>query len=157
MAEGVAMKLIVESKVLAATVSLLKEDGLRSRESVVLWLGRRRAGEVRVVEALRPDHRSGSDFFHIPPASMEALQERLREENLMIGAQVHTHPMEAFHSPVDDRWAIVRHVGALSLVIPYFAQHARAEAFWDGTAMFVMTAEGRWTAADPRLHVEQVL
>jgi hypothetical protein len=155
-AESDAMKLFVDSGVPAATIALLKEDGLRRRESVVLWLGRRHASEVRIVEALRPDQRSGLDFFQIPAVSMVAIQERLRSENLMIGAQVHTHPMEAFHSRVDDQWAIVRHIGALSLVIPYFAQQILPESFWNDMAAFVMSADGRWVAADARHHVEVV-
>jgi len=36
----------------------------------------------------------------------------------MVAAQVHSHPDEAFHSKGDDEWAIVRHEGALSIVVP---------------------------------------
>ena len=34
--------------------------------------------------------------------------------------QVHTHPLEAFHSPTDDEFPIIHKPGFLSLVIPNF-------------------------------------
>ena len=37
-----------------------------------------------------------------------------------------THPGRAFHSPVDDRLALPRHTGAISIVIADFAEK------WDG-------------------------
>ena len=45
----------------------------------------------------------------------------LFENDLRLIAQVHTHPTEAYHSETDDAFPIVTTEGALSLVIPNFA------------------------------------
>jgi hypothetical protein len=148
------MKIYVTERIIADTLRFLQKDGLLQRESVALWLGRRAGGEVRVVDAVRPEHQAGRDFFHIPAPAMGLLRARLRDENLMIAAQVHTHPREAFHSPADNRWAIVRHVGALSLVLPHFAQRIAPGAFWTETAFFAMSDLGEWCRVDARDHVE---
>ena len=55
------------------------------------------------------------------------LWERLRIARQLAGCgekllvQLHTHPGRAFHSAVDDRLALPRHTGAISIVIPDFA------------------------------------
>jgi len=88
-------------------------------------------------------------FFRIPRESIEELFDVLRGRELMVAAQVHTHPESAFHSAADDRWAIVRHVGALSLVLPYFAQRTTTSTFFKDTAAFALSAENRWLLVDP--------
>jgi hypothetical protein len=65
----------------------------------------------------------------------------------MVAAQVHTHPKLAFHSAADDKWAIVRHVGALSLVLPYFSLRTNVENFVQHTVTFSMNAENDWLPA----------
>ena len=57
----------------------------------------------------RPQQRAAADMFHIPPDSMAALRANLRRNRVMVAAQVHWHPREAFHSLADDHWTIVRH------------------------------------------------
>ena len=54
-------------------------------------------------------------------------------------AQVHSHPGEAFHSPADDRWAIPRQVGALSIVLPFFAAGISEETFFEQAAVFTLS------------------
>jgi hypothetical protein len=75
---------------------------------------------------------------------MRALLELLSEQELMIAAQVHSHPSDAFHSEADDAWAIVRHVDALSLVLPDFALRTNNATFLDHAKIFRLTAANRW-------------
>lgn len=155
MAKGAGMKLKVPIDVVSATLAHLKSDGGQAREGVVLWLGRRAISHVDVVAALRPEQDAGADMFRIPPASMSAIMARLRNEDLMIGAQVHSHPQNAFHSAADDAWAIVRHVGALSLVVPFFGLKTTLASFFDHSAVFVLSAEDKWVPVANFLeHVE---
>jgi proteasome lid subunit RPN8/RPN11 len=84
-------------------------------------------------------------MFQIPAASMAALYAELRERRLMVAAQVHSHPYEAFHSRADDRWAIIRHEGALSLVVPNFASSTTAANFLEDTKIFQFSVTARWT------------
>ncbi len=44
----------------------------------------------------------------------------------MVLAQLHTHPGMAFHSLADDRLALPRQTGAISIVVPDYG------ADWDG-------------------------
>ncbi len=109
------------------TVDVLRAAS--SVERVVLWLGRRQAMDVRVTEMFLPMQETEADYFRIPPAGMAELLARLSDRRLMVAAQVHSHPFEAFHSPADDRWAVVSHVGALSLVVPEFCRNTTATSF----------------------------
>ncbi len=43
----------------------------------------------------------------------------LRDGSIYV-SRIHSHALEAFHSPVDDRNPILTYPGALSIVVPYF-------------------------------------
>lgn len=127
------------------TLSRLRDAGQRRSECIMLWLGRRNGNYIDVVDAYRPEQVAREDMFQIPRASMNVLYAELRQRRLMVAAQVHSHPMEAFHSRADDHWAIIRHEGALSLVVPYFASETTAANFLDQTKIFQFSDKARWT------------
>ena len=137
-------RLIVET-----TLGHLREAGSRRHECVVLWLGRRDETSVRIVRAYRPAQIAEADMFHIPRAGMAALHDEMRRDRVMVAAQVHSHPSEAFHSKADDRWAIVRHEGALSLVVPYFASRTAATDFLKHTKVYRFSSSARWVEVLP--------
>ena len=110
------------------------------RECVVLWLGRRTEKGFVVSEILIPEQEAGEDCFYIPPTAMDALMARLREMRGMVVAQVHSHPQEAFHSRADDKWAIIRHDRALSIVVPYFGTRSTAPKFFSSSKVFEFLA-----------------
>lgn len=132
------------------TLAHLREAGAQRCECVVLWLARRRDGQLTVEQGYRPLHHAKADMFHIPREGMAALHAELRKTRLMVAAQVHSHPREAFHSDADDRWAIVRHEGALSLVVPDFAAHTRPDNFLDDTKVFRFSAAAEWLEVAPQ-------
>lgn len=132
------------SIVARTTVAILQRSGNRRHEGIALWLGRRTEDRIEVIEAYEPAHIAEADFFRIPPPSMQALKAHLRKTRLMVAAQVHSHPMEAFHSEADDRWAIVRHVGVVSIVLPYFAQRTSPDRILADAAVFQLSAQNRW-------------
>lgn len=131
-------------RVISQTLDHLQNAGRLNKECIVLWLGHRREGYIEIAEVLRPVHIAKADMFHIPPASMREIMEYLRKNRLMIAAQVHSHPELAFHSRADDKWAIVRHVGAISIVLPYFGANTTPATFMQRVASFALTAENRW-------------
>jgi proteasome lid subunit RPN8/RPN11 len=138
----------VPRSVISVTLAAFQKAGALRRECVVLWLGRRTHSEIAVVQAYVPAQVAEEDFFEIPRASMAALFQVLRDRELMVAAQVHTHPHEAFHSTADDRWAIVRHVGALSLVLPDFAQKTSVDSFLNEAAVFRLSDRNEWNLVD---------
>lgn len=132
----------VSSARISETINLLREAG--RKECVLFWLGRREAGVQRIIDVYRPVQRNSIDYFEIPRAGMAALMDRLRSQSLYVVSQIHTHPGRAFHSPTDDRWAIVRHVGALSIVLPYFAKSTTIENFLEQAAVYQLDCSNTW-------------
>ena len=126
------------------TLVYLGEAGQRGAESIVLWLGRRESDEILVREVYRPQQSVRRDRFFIPPAEMQAIMQHLRDHRLIIAAQVHSHPFEACHSEADDEGAVVRHVGALSFVLPWFAARTDSNSFMQDAALFQLRAGDVW-------------
>ena len=83
-------------------------------------------------------------MFHIPRQGIEQILKICRVEGVRLVAQVHSHPREAFHSLADDRWAIPRQVGALSIVLPYFAVGISEETFFELAAVFTLSTTNSW-------------
>lgn len=134
---------VTESQI-GETLTHLRAAGRSRCECVVLWLGRDQGDFVLVDRVYRPEQVAYSDLFRIEPHSMDAILEILGSDGLMIAAQVHSHPREAFHSRADDQWAIVRHVDALSLVVPDFALRTDSRSFLDHMKAYQLTPANRW-------------
>jgi|LNAP01.1.fsa_nt_gb hypothetical protein len=136
---------ICSHHVLRTTLSILRRGGDRHEEMVALWLS---AAAPRtpapIVEVYEPDQVARVDHFRLPPASMQALMGHLRATRRRIVAQIHTHPGGAFHSDADAQWAIVRHVGALSLVLPRFAATTTTENFLEEVMTYEYSSAGEW-------------
>lgn len=136
--------LVVSRDIVRVTVEELQQAGHAHRERVVLWLGRQKADTIAVETVFGPIQEAAQDYFHIPRVGMVALLAHLREYRLMVAAQVHSHPDNAFHSRADDAWAIVRHVGALSLVLPFFGLQTSVETFVHDAAVFELLPDNHW-------------
>lgn len=115
----------IPSRVLEDTRELLREPGLQGFEAVVLWVGtvdNETSASVRA--AVRPGqtaYRSDEGCaVEVPPDALSSLISAL-PEGMFVLARVHTHPGEAYHSPVDDRNMLIAHEGAISIVVPDFA------------------------------------
>jgi hypothetical protein len=112
---------------------------------MVLWLAPAKSGDSQtIIDVYEPAQRVAADFFHIPPASMRELMQHLRNARLRIAAQVHSHPAQAFHSKADNEWAIVRHTGALSMVLPYFARGITPVTFLGASAVYRLSSSDKW-------------
>jgi hypothetical protein len=129
----------------ASTVAELR--AATTVERVVLWLAEHIGNRTVVCEVFVPLQLASADYFHIPPQGMEQLLRHLRARRLLVAAQVHTHPVRAFHSAADDKWAIVRHAGALSLVVPRFCQDTSAETFATDAVVYQLDEGGNFVLA----------
>jgi len=127
------------------TLTSLEMAGKRNLECVVLWLAEKQGDFLDIRNVYLPEQTASIESFHISRNSMEMLLKFLRENRLRVAAQVHTHPELAFHSHADDQWAIVRHVGALSLVLPYFARGVTPENFADCAAVYRLNEKNNWS------------
>jgi proteasome lid subunit RPN8/RPN11 len=140
---------LVPSRVIEGSLSELQSAGRRKSERVVLWLGRRKDSRIHIESFWVPEQQAGYDFFDIPQQALQALFGELRNRRLMVAAQVHTHPHQAFHSYADDKWAIIRHTGALSLVLPDFALRTESSTFAHDATVFVLSSTNEWLEAAP--------
>ncbi|MEW6313001.1 MAG: Mov34/MPN/PAD-1 family protein [Pseudomonadota bacterium] len=132
------------------TLRFLQASGKNHCEGIALWLGTRERNTIHVQTVYEPAHRAEADFFHIPRQSMFQLKEYLRQNRLFIAAQVHSHPFEAFHSDADNRWAIIRHTGALSIVIPNFAANTTPTTFLNDAAIYQLSQDNKWERVPQR-------
>jgi proteasome lid subunit RPN8/RPN11 len=137
-------KLSIPAALVAKTIEVLQEGGNRECETVVFWLGK---GDV-VDEVYRPEQSVAVDYFHLPASSMRSLMDYLKKDRRRILAQVHSHPGQAFHSKADDKWAVIRHQGALSLVLPTFASKTTVGNFFEQAATYSLSAEDKWLEVD---------
>ncbi|MCK1348631.1 hypothetical protein [Bradyrhizobium sp. CW11] len=141
----------VEKTHIQQTLDHLRAAGRRNAECVVLWLAEEAADRAKVVrQVYRPEQWAREDIFRIAPAEMRQIIRLISDRGWMIAAQAHSHPREAFHSPADDKWAIVRHRGALSLVLPHFASRSTVENFFEHTATFCLDSCNRWNEVDTK-------
>jgi hypothetical protein len=129
------------------TLEHLREGGRLGVERVVFWLAdRSETGTAMITEVHIPQQEAAEDYFRIPREGMTALMTHLRRGRQALRAQVHSHPGEAFHSHADDTWAVVRHEGGLSIVVPSFAANVTAANFFDAAAVFRLASDDRWVA-----------
>ena len=141
-------QIIVTEDAIQKTLQLLQQAGVGRTERVLLWLADRGlTNEVKIKEVYMPIQKVSFDYFRIPRSGMAKLLKHLREKRLVVVAQVHSHPKEAFHSLPDDKWAIVRHSGALSVVLPDFAIKTSVGSFMRDAALYVLSSNNIWEGA----------
>jgi len=144
----------VDLAVIDFTVQFLRDVGQRGFEGMVLWGGRRTAdGQgVDVILAVAPQQRAtrGDEGVMVAVDGDELFRMNADffRRGLLLCAQVHSHPNEAYHSDTDDAFAVVTIPGGLSLVVPWFA---RSGIDAETTAVYRLSRSGEWmhvTAAE---------
>lgn len=76
----------------------------------------------------------------------------LYEHGEVLGAQIHAHPDEAYHSDTDDTFPIVTALGGLSLVVPHFCHRG----LLPGSAAFRLGPSGWTQSRHPPAQLVQV-
>lgn len=146
----------VHKDLVRLTLEEILKAGQIQNERLILWLGLNNSDGQEITELFVPDQINECDYFHLSSESMSKLFQHLRENNLRIIAQVHSHPREAFHSFADSNGAIIRHEGALSLVVPNFGSGTNESNFLDNTAVFSLSNRNKWLLVQ-RQYVEKFI
>lgn len=133
----------VSRSLLQATADAFRNYGKGRREIVALWQGRVLDESTAEITALRvPAQDTGARHFSVPLNERLRIAQELAQAKEVALIQVHTHPAEAFHSAADDQYALTKHTGAISIVIPRFGLD------WNGqltqAAVFRNRGAGRW-------------
>lgn len=134
----------VPRNLVAYTEKHLHAAGRRGLELFVFWTGVVEGDRFVVRHCHVPQQTASRSrrglSVRVEGDALHALNVWLFDHEEVLGAQVHAHPTEAFHSDTDDTFPIVTTLGGLSLVVPDFC---RAGLLPD-SAPFRLTADG-WT------------
>lgn len=117
----------VSKDVVRRTEQALRRAGRDGYEAFVLWSGQLDETTFVVRTAHVPRQtgyktREGL-LVRVDADALHQLNVWLYQHDEVLGAQVHAHPTEAFHSTTDDRYPIVTTVGSLSIVAADFCRH----------------------------------
>jgi proteasome lid subunit RPN8/RPN11 len=100
-------------------------DGLPTggHEGLVYWAGRETDGGVSFLSVVIPESDHGPQHVMVPGPEVSRASKRMREYNLSLLAQVHSHPGDdARHSDGDDELVLMPFDGMLSVVAPNFGR-----------------------------------
>jgi hypothetical protein len=136
--------------VLECTIGWLQEVGRQGNEGFVLWSGVRDGTTFSIRRALWPRQEAHkTDAGLLVYVSGDALHEVNKfcfEHDEIVGAQVHTHPTDAYHSETDDHHPLVTLRGSLSVVIPGFAVAGWGSV--DRWAWYRLVGDATWRPVD---------
>ena len=116
----------VQADSIRATVDAIRSAGENGYELFVLWSGTLNGDEFNVAEVHIPDQVSykldGGLCVRIDGSELHRLNVWLYEAQQIVGAQVHSHPTDAYHSGTDNAYPVATLDGSLSIVLPYFGR-----------------------------------
>jgi len=126
-------------------------------EGFVLW-----AGELtdersfRFLSAIIPDQEAmmtkNGLLVTVSGEALFEVNKAVHERKEILGAQVHTHPTNAYHSSTDDAFPMVTLLGALSVVIPDFAVNAPKDI--ESWAWYRLSRKGKWDLVGDETRIE---
>lgn len=110
----------------SGTEEHLRRAGARGFELFVVWTGHVEGAVFSVVNGHVPRQTSAKTesglLVRVEGDALHQLNVWLYEHGETLGAQIHAHPDDAYHSDTDDTFPIVTTVGGLSLVVPEFCR-----------------------------------
>jgi hypothetical protein len=116
---------LLPAAVTRRTHAHLAEAGRAGLEGMALWAGAQDGETFQVRTCIIPQqqgHRTAHGLaVTVAGDELHRINLQLYREGLRLVAQIHSHPTEAYHSDVDDKYAMATALGAFSLVVPDFA------------------------------------
>ena len=116
----------------------------RRHEGVAFLLGRTDGACTVALTTVRPKATTGPGHFHVSADDMASVIAYAMDRDLEIVAQVHTHPVDAFHSDGDEDGANIRYDGFISIVLPRYGAYLPE---FTGTAIYHYRGD-RWSLLD---------
>jgi hypothetical protein len=130
--------------------SFLRDAGRTGNEGLVLLAGRPEGQDFEISNLLIPNQRGirseDGVCVVVDEDEMRRINVHLFSSKLRLIAQIHSHPTEAYHSSMDDEYAIVSTIGGISLVVPDFA---RRPFSLDECSVYRLESSGRWGELSP--------
>lgn len=159
---------VIPEGILLGTIQFLQRVGGKGHEGFALWSGALEpvgAGGVRAARErfnfsslIVPEQYAMSTerglLVTVPGEALFEVNKAVHERGEILGAQVHSHPTDAYHSDTDDEFPLVTLVGALSIVIPSFGRNAPEDI--DEWAWYRLSKRARWEPASKTTAIEIV-
>lgn len=140
----------IAADTLDTTIDWLGQVGDDGNEGFVLWSGQRVGSTFAIRRALwprqQPQQTGHGLLVYVPGDALAEVNTFCYEHDEIVGAQVHTHPTDAFHSDTDDHYPLVTLRGSLSVVIPDFARGGGRVT--DGWAFYRLAGAATWDETD---------
>ncbi|MBI1183584.1 hypothetical protein GC194_04900 [bacterium] len=118
-------EVIFERRELETAYRLMAHKGTSGMEGVALFAGRIDNDRALVKETIIPEQENGDMedglYFSVGQRELKRIARYLYSRGLILIAQIHSHPADAYHSAADDRYPIITELGAISIVVPDFA------------------------------------
>lgn len=115
------VRLLVCPAALEATQGALRSASAGEREALVLWSGRAVSDDTAVVSHLiAPECVASKDILVVPYSERIEVSRFLREHELLVFADLHTHPGVAFLSLADRARPFSVRPGFYAVVVPDF-------------------------------------
>ena len=141
----------VSADLVAKTEEQLRKAGRDGYELFVLWSGiiEDRVFLTRAAHVPRQQSYKTRDglIVRVEGEALHKLNVWLYDKGQLLGAQIHAHPSDAFHSPTDDTYPIVTALGGLSIVAADFCRNG---LLTPETAVYRLDKPG-WVAAAAEL------
>jgi len=141
----IARPLIEATREALTSIALegIKEGG---HEGLVYWAGRDTDAGMAFLSVVVPESDHGPQGVMVDGQDVSRASRRIRDHNLGLKAQVHSHPGgDARHSDGDDELVLMPFEGMLSVVAPDFG--IEVEALGDLTVH--QYQDGRWVLCSP--------
>ena len=145
------MHLKLGEGLLQETFATVRACGHARRECVLYWAGPIREPSL-VDRIIHPDHIGEPGYYEVEQHWLNQIWFRLRDEQIIIHMQVHTHGGPAFHSRLDDDYPFLQTAGFGSLVIPHYGF---GDVSLTGTYLAELADTGTWRELDPHHSLEQ--
>ena len=138
-------RVVVPASIAEATQQSLRSAGHAGNEGLVVWSGTQDGTTFNVRTVTAPTQRgiqsADGVCVVVDGDGLHQLNVATFRRGERMFAQVHSHPGRAYHSPMDDRYAVITSPGGLSLVVPDFAVRPFSLA---ECAIFRLTTTGVW-------------
>jgi len=105
------------------SIKVLQKRGRRNQEGLVLWAGApsSNAEEAYIVSYIVPRRGHWGGGVKLDSRVLLKLSEELERRDLLLLAQVHSHPGDFGHSLGDEERAVSYRLGYISIVVPNLA------------------------------------
>lgn len=142
--------------VVTKTLATLAQAGREGSEAFVVWGGTVIGDTFEVASAIVPVQTAHTTdrglLVTVEGAALFEVNRELYRRGELLGAQVHSHPTDAFHSDTDDHYPLATILGSLSVVVPDFARHGLGSL--NRWAFYRLAGPDQWAELGNYEHVE---